>query len=623
MFALSDELLQIDDSIQVIGAAEDHSNNLNHEEFSKSQANDLQEVLSSTPNTIVGGSLGISQKIYLRGIEDNKLNVSIDGASQTGQVFQAQGRLSVEPMLLKQVEVTQGAGSALNGFGALGGAVKFHTKDASDFLRPDQKFGTAISTRYSSNNNGLHLNSHLFGAINEQWSSLLSLGVVDTENVKDGAGNSYSATAVENNYILFKLSGSFTEESSLNFSYDRLEDEGIRTLRPNFKESSWNPKGPQANNRETWSIGYQFDDQQDLLDLTANAYKTHNFVSVSENGEVYEGYIDTYGLDLRNSTLLEEHDLVYGFAKQIDKGVFSSENVSEKGWVAGVYIQDVMHLNDYLVLDFGGRYDYYQLDAYGGDKLSAKGFSPNANVTYFLSDELSVKAGYARVLRGPQIKQVFAIKNSPSSNLKEEIGINKEINIDYLSDTFAMGATFFLTEVKDVIGFLGTIGPQDRTYANLGNLKTKGYSVWARKEWQNSWLQAAYSVTRPELNSKPLNDRYVGVGTSFGDRLMLTASHYLWANHIELGWQSTFVEKLENPELVTGKKDGYDVHNIYMQWQPSTSSTGDWEVTISVNNLFDKLYYDHASFRYDPDTGNEIGIPALGRDIRLSISWLM
>ena len=45
------------------------------EELEKFQANDLSDIFRTIPSVSVGGSLGIAQKIYIRGMEDTLLNV--------------------------------------------------------------------------------------------------------------------------------------------------------------------------------------------------------------------------------------------------------------------------------------------------------------------------------------------------------------------------------------------------------------------------------------------------------------------------------------------------------------------------------------------------------------------
>src|SRR5690606_3383089 len=68
-------------------------------------AHDLGDVLRHVPSVTVGGSLGIAQQIFVRGVEDTLLDITVDGAPQTGTLFHHIGRVSIEPELLKQVFV--------------------------------------------------------------------------------------------------------------------------------------------------------------------------------------------------------------------------------------------------------------------------------------------------------------------------------------------------------------------------------------------------------------------------------------------------------------------------------------------------------------------------------------
>ncbi|WP_025673073.1 TonB-dependent receptor plug domain-containing protein [Salinivibrio socompensis] len=89
------------------------------EQLEARQAQDLEDIFRDTVSMNVGGGVGAGQKVYLRGIEDTNLNITVDGAAQGGYLFHHQGRLNIEPELLKRVGVESGPASADNGPGAL------------------------------------------------------------------------------------------------------------------------------------------------------------------------------------------------------------------------------------------------------------------------------------------------------------------------------------------------------------------------------------------------------------------------------------------------------------------------------------------------------------------------
>ena len=53
---------------------------ISSDDMQRRQANDLDDVFRLTPSVTVGGSVGIAQKVYIRGLEDTLLNVTVDGA---------------------------------------------------------------------------------------------------------------------------------------------------------------------------------------------------------------------------------------------------------------------------------------------------------------------------------------------------------------------------------------------------------------------------------------------------------------------------------------------------------------------------------------------------------------
>jgi hemoglobin/transferrin/lactoferrin receptor protein len=73
------------DSIVVVGQTT--NTEITSKDLELQQANDLADVFRHVPSVSVGGSLGVAQKVYIRGLEDTLLNITVDGAPQTGTVF--------------------------------------------------------------------------------------------------------------------------------------------------------------------------------------------------------------------------------------------------------------------------------------------------------------------------------------------------------------------------------------------------------------------------------------------------------------------------------------------------------------------------------------------------------
>ena len=62
---------------------------------------------------------------------------------------------------------------------------------------------------------------------------------------------------------------------------------------------------------------------------------------------------------------------------------------------------------------------------------------------------------------------------------------------------------------------------------------------------------------------------------------------------------------------------GYAVHDLYANWEPLGRDK--LRVTFSVRNVFDKQYFDQATYSFN--AGTQYGYAEPGRDFRLDLSW--
>ena len=97
----------------------------------------------------------------MRGVEGNRVGVSIDGVSlpdsEENSLYARYGnfnssRLSIDPELVRNIEIVKGADSFNTGSGALGGGVNYQTLQGHDLLLPERQFGVMMKNGYSSRN---------------------------------------------------------------------------------------------------------------------------------------------------------------------------------------------------------------------------------------------------------------------------------------------------------------------------------------------------------------------------------------------------------------------------------------------------------------------------------------
>lgn len=584
------------------------------------QASDLEDIFRQTPDVSVGGGFSTAQKIYVRGIEDTNLNVSIDGAQQAGYLFHHQGRVSIEPELLKQVEVQAGAGLATDGPGALGGAIRFITKDPDDLLRDGEKFGGLVKVGYFDNSETIKTNASLFGHASDTVSVLTSLTYQDGDNLVDGDGNEQTNTKSKINSGLFKVVGELSDDQTLRLSHDFRYDDGTRNVRPHFVTAGWNQANQQESHRETTNLQYNFNPDRDDVDLQANLYYTKAYLTQQATGEEKDGAgVKSVGLDIRNSSRISNHTLTYGFDYRRDTGYYinpgdSGPNLDEVMNVAGLYVQDSIGLTDQLTLNTGVRYDRYDLDDNIGQTFKANGFSPNLGLNYAVNDALQLHAGYAQALRGANVKEAYLLNfatNDPNRQAEEADSF--ELGFNYNKDRMTYGATAYVSHIDNAV-----TRTSRSVVGNEGDVKVKGISAFWGYNWDNTDFYLGYSYNRPEIDGKPLDDGDMAIGTAIGDTLTANLTHNMPQYNLELGWSAELVKRLTKVPADRTEKAGYGVHDVYAKWYPQGNE--DLSLTLTIKNLFDKQYLSHASYGVSTSSGQVIGLAEPGRDIRLTLA---
>lgn len=591
-------------------------------------ANDLEDVFATQPEVVVGGGHGIAQKIYVRGMEDTMLNVTIDGASQAGQPFHHAGRIQIEPELIKQVEILPGTGDASAGPGALGGALRFVTKDPQDLLRPGERAGVLLKTGYFDNAEGYKAHGSVYGRLTDAWSVLASFTRQDQNDYEDGSGQRVAATGSEQQLGFLKLVGRLGGGHTLRLGYDHSTDEGERTQRPQWVTSSFNPAYPLESERATWNLGYAWQPGGGLVDLGLSLFRTDTELQQNVIGRwgLYHGQVVSTGFDLRNTSRWDGHRLIYGVDHRRDKitaGYADAPDAeSEEGRVTGVYVQGHFALTQTLELGLGLRHDRYRLDAIGGSRLSSSGSSPNVSLRYAATPHLTLLAGHARALRGAKIRDAFKLEDvaaSPSVDLDPERARTSELGFEYDRSAWRFNGKVYDTTIRDAIS--DPIG-RPVQYQNVGRLESQGLLLHTAYEWQRVRAGLGWHRNLSTLNGQALNGyEHNGLGTSQGNTL--TASlDVLAADRVEIGWTGRFVRRIDQLATSVGNvaKPGYGVHDLYANWRPRVG--GDLTLSLVVKNLFDKNYLDHGSnedFQHIPDYEGIVGSREPGRELRLSL----
>jgi len=597
------------------------TNSVTAEQIEKLQANDLQDLFSQSPEVTIGGGPGFAQKLYVRGIEDQLLNITIDGAQQATRQFHHAGRISIEPELLKRVEVNAGAGNALSGPGALGGSVKFTTKDPEDMLKPGQQFGGLIKGMFSSNTDSLKTNTSLFGQLTDDWSAMVSYTQADVDNYEDGNGDEMLGTEADQEYLFAKVVGHLTDSQTVRLSFEKREDEGERSQRPQWRVVGFNPLYPIESERETITLNYNLNPiNNPYLDLALTLYDTET--EMFQNGRFgpFTGTGESTGFDLRNTSILGMHMLTYGVDYREDKTIADgvSESAKDDSKVKGVYIQDDIQITDALLLSGGLRYDDYELEnEFANTQYSEDDLSHNIGLNFHLTENFSAFASYAEAFKGPLAQDAFKVGfTSNAPELKPEKAENIEFGVAYKSITWFGSAKAYRSEIQDVIG----VSPNNRNlFDNIGDLQSDGYILEVGHRWDSVMARLSYHYNDAEIDGVEANAYdHNGIANTVRDTLIASLD-YQYDRQWNFGWNARFVKGRDNVESSLGEVDqpGFGVHDLYVQWTLPT--TEDVRIGLTVRNILDKNYLDHSSVAdYE---GILSGYNEPGRDVRLSVAW--
>ncbi|MDK2125150.1 TonB-dependent receptor domain-containing protein [Parachitinimonas caeni] len=581
------------------------------------QATSLRDIFKQTPEVNVAGGLGVAQKLYVRGIGERMLAVTIDGAAQPESAYHHTGQVMIEPELLKRVEIEAGTGAATAGPGALAGALRLTTKSADDLLAPGQKVGALVKAGYQDASAGTKGSATVFGRLGEQFGIVASLTKLDTENYRDGNGDDVANSATEANSAFVKFNGKF-DAHQFALAHEKHDDEGLRNKRTNLLPSPFNPTERQRTERTSTTFNYGYDAGNDLIKLHLTAYDNENSVrlAMGKKNEEKDG-TRSHGFTLGNVSQLANHKLSYGLDYRRDTGYANVPGKSikdETAGVTGLYLQDDMALTEQWSIGLGVRYDRFTYTDAKDQTFDSNGFSPSASVAFAPIEGLTMRLTHARALRGVGIVEPFlkAFQDN-DRQIDPEKARNTELAVQWQSGAWRANGSVFRQNIDHYIGY-------DDFRDNMGNVTVDGYNAsvgFLQGPWSAS---LGVSYARPKLNDQPLADSdALLLGNATGRIWVNQLDYHLSAWHLKLGWTGRYVEKLTHVPQGVGSKPGYQVHDVYARWLPTGKDN--LNLTLTVKNLFDRQFYDQGSFGYHPRWGKVAGLPEPGRDVRVSVAY--
>ena len=625
------------------------------------QASHLSDFLNVIPGVSIGGTSSVNQRVRVRGLDDTNLKVTIDGARQEGALFYHMGDVTIDPDLLKQVEVAVGNNSVTLGNDAIGGAVAFETVDAADLLKPGQKIGAKLHAGYGSNNDELLTSATVYGAPTENVDLLAYYGKRDAEAGEDGKGREIQTQDSKGENILLKAGAYIADDHHVGASFSRTENKGKFPLRPDFPATpgpdSWNPIIPQEVKRDTYVLDYTYNPSNPLINIDSNVYQSETQILRNSDGEPgfeFDAQVKTTGAKVQNTSVIDSsivegitgtHKLIAGiehYKKESEMSRDFAKANSDEATNTSVYLEDQWQMGK-LTLTPGVRYDRYESPEFVSAGKTYDNVVGALAASYEIAPRTQVFASYTQLFNGPDLSQAIFNADGQDTfvnrNLKAEEGDNAEVGITTTlrdlttnNDALQLSAKYFETNIENYIEFVRAGGNRvglDCTTGALGgscqgvinkdeDYKIKGVELAADYKTDNFSMGLSYSRARSKGEETGYNISSVsGSSSESGDKYMVNLG-YAPTETTELGWRSTYVASvMPNTGGDDVKKPNYDVHDIYMSYIP-TQVEG-LKATLGVYNLFDETYASHAS-RNNALDDNYTDFE-MGRNIKTSLTY--
>ena len=601
-------------------------------DLARNNATDVNGVFTGQPGILVGSSIPMSQKVYVHGIEETNLAVTIDGSRQNNKVFHHNGTNLIDPGLLKAVRVDAGVAPADAGPGALAGSIAYETKDVGDLL-PGDGMGGFLKSQFNTNGD-VWTNSVAGYGMSNGFEVLGYFTYADGNEFEAGNGQTVLGTSTHLLSGIGKLAYEADSGDRFEISHERVDDDAPRPFRANTVLTGrpfWEPAvRDYALDRQNTVFTYTDSkpngwwDPKVVIAYSATTVDVPGYACprgcpsgvpttfpTTGESESFNGKVENR-FALATGSVIAGVDFYRDEAKLIANSVALgfNDDSKEKGSNLGAYAQARLNPWDYTRLSFGMRADQHWFEGTGGQEFDDAGLSGNVSGEYDLTDWLIAKAGYSHVWAGTPLAENFIMNPAWTygGGAEPVTAENATAGLLVHYRGFTAEATVFRTDIDDaripLYAWSAAVpAPHPAALAALRarDIVSEGFELGTGYDWGSGFVRVKYAHIDVTINGQPADsDTGNYIATPVGDIITLTAFHTFTSIGVTVGGDVLIAPSYDRVVAGSPPYPGYEVVNLFAAWQVPTYP----ELTLraDVRNLFDETYADRAT--YGQEFGN-------------------
>ncbi len=581
-----------------------------------SSSGSIDDLLKTSPlATTARGPRSSSESPQVRGLDNNKIFVMIDGARQRFQSAHT-SMIGLDTENIKAINIYKSS-SETNYSQSLGGGVNFITIDPEDVLR-NKDSASEFKFKLNSANSEKAVNAK--SAIRKnKLSSVVSVSYADAKDLELNNGQKLENSSYRDFSALGKIN--FKNFSLKLEHFNRNDDSPIDgSLNPPSTSKYKSLFSKNKTMRNNISLSYK-----KKKDIDVNAY-INQYKQIKER----ESFTDTRNLlttGLNLNKKINKLDIgLDTFFDRLDSdrdGNSISSYPKANSNNSNLYISQNIDLLNRVQLTLNAKQHFYKMDS-KTKSINSSRLTKGIKTNFKINSHLNLTASFSEGFNSPRVNEVYAeglhsngdgfwVPDNyfiTNESLTEETSNHYELGFSFSKDLFQSNAlldiqaNIYKSDLKNYI-YLNRLDFEGTTqFINIPSAELSGGEISANYIYDAYDLKFSYlSVRGRNLTRNIYLEDLPADNFNFQFR-------YDWEKYsISLGYLGHYSLEQDRVNLDTIQRTDptgdYYIHNLFMN-----KSFKDFDLGLRVDNLFNKEYRRHASHLYESE-----------RDIKLSIKY--